>query len=94
MREIEIVYWAALNTEEDIKALINDLSKNEKEANTMQATQAIRSRLMMTAYYTKGQLSSEATELAVKEFFKHHFGDFVDKHTEWDLLYEPPTITP
>lgn len=49
---------------------------------------------MMTAYYTKGQLSSEATELAVKEFFKHHFGDFVDKHTEWDLLYEPPTITP
>ena len=49
---------------------------------------------MMTAYYTKGQLSSEATEQAIKEFFRHHFGDFVDKHTEWDLLYEAPTITP
>ena len=49
---------------------------------------------MMTAYYTKGQLSAETTELAVKEFFKHHFGDFVDKHTEWALLYEPPSITP
>lgn len=94
MREIEIVYWASLNTNEDIKALVSDQPKNDASTNELQTTQAIRSRLMMTAYYTKGQLSSETTEQAVKEFFKHHFGDFVDKHTEWDLLYEPPTITP
>lgn len=49
---------------------------------------------MMTAYFTKGELSSKDTEVAVQEFFNHHFGDFVDKHKEWYLLYEPPVITP
>jgi hypothetical protein len=49
---------------------------------------------MMTAYYTKGELLSKDSEMAVQEFFNHHFGDFVDKHKEWYLLYEPPVITP
>jgi hypothetical protein len=49
---------------------------------------------MMTAYYTKSELSSKDTEVAVQEFFNHHFGVFVDKHREWYLLYEPPEITP
>jgi hypothetical protein len=49
---------------------------------------------MMTAYYTKSELSSKDTELAIQEFFNHHFGVFVDKHKEWYLLYEPPEVTP
>ena len=49
---------------------------------------------MMTAYYSKGELSHKDTEAAVQEFFNHHFGDFVDKHRDWYLLYEPPVVTP
>ena len=56
--------------------------------------QSIRSHLMMTAYYTKSELSCKDTEIAIQEFFNHHFGVFVDKHKEWYLMYEPPDVTP
>ena len=87
MREFEIVFWAALNTEEDIESLIK---KNEDQANADQLTiQAIRSRLMLTAYSTKGELSDERTDAAVKAFFSEHFGHFVGKQPSWLLLDEP-----
>jgi len=92
MREVEIVYWAALNTPEDIQEVIKENS--QKDGRESQILQGIRSRLMMTAYYTKSELSSKDTEVAVQEFFNHHFGVFVDKHREWYLLYEPPEVTP
>lgn len=49
---------------------------------------------MMTAYYSKSELSCKDTEIAIQEFFNHHFGVFVDKHKEWYLMYEPPEVTP
>jgi len=55
--------------------------------------QAITHRLMMTAYYTKCKLSNQRVEEAIKEFFSHHFDDFIPKHTMWELLYDPPEIS-
>jgi len=49
---------------------------------------------MMTAYYTKEKLSHKRTKKAIFEFFSNHFGEFIDKYTEWFLLYEPPFISP
>jgi len=53
--------------------------------------QAIRSRLMMTAFYTKQKMSGEKTEAAVQAFFSHYFDYFIGKHTDWLLLNEPDT---
>lgn len=58
MREVEIVFWAALNTPEEIQKLIKDVrEKGLQESVEKMVMQAIRSRLMMTAYYTKGEMS-------------------------------------
>lgn len=92
MREVEIVYWAALNTVEDILEVIK--KNSQKDCRESHILQGIRSRLMMTAYYTKSELSCKDTEVAIQEFFNHHFGVFVDRHKEWYLLYEPPEVTP
>ena len=79
MREFEIIFWASLNSKEDIQVLID---KNKFSKNLEQSTiQSIRSRLMLTAYSTKGELSDERTDVAIKAFFSEHFGHFVGKHT-------------
>lgn len=44
---------------------------------------------MLTAYTTKGELSDNRTDDAVKAFFSEHFGHFVGKHTTWLLMDEP-----
>jgi hypothetical protein len=36
---------------------------------------------MLTAYSTKGELSDERSDVAIKAFFSEHFGHFVGKHT-------------
>ena len=91
MRELEVVFWAALNTAEEIEAIAKR-SESELEART---TQAVRSRLLMTAYYTKGKLSGRRAEDAIREFFSHNFDEFVGKHAAWSR--DPPDtsrITP
>ena len=94
MREFEVIFWASLNQAEDIEAIVKE---NEKEPNPETITiQAIRSHLMMTAFYTKQKLSDERTEAAIQAFFSHHFDYFIGKHTDWLLLNEPDTskLTP
>jgi hypothetical protein len=61
MREVEIVFWAALNSPTDIEELI----ASEKDGRENHVLQGIRSRLMMTAYYTKSELSAKDTEVAI-----------------------------
>jgi len=94
LREFELFFWVSLNREEDIKAVIKEF-RNEPNAEQM-TVQAIRSRLMKTAYYTKQKLSPEKTEAAIQAFFSHYFDYFIGKHTDWLLLNEPDIskITP
>ena len=44
---------------------------------------------MLTAYSTKGELSDERTDVAIKAFFSEHFSHFLGKHTLWLLMDEP-----
>jgi len=91
MRELEVVFWAALNTDEEIKAIVK---RSDQESET-RTTQAVRSRLVMTAYYTKGKLSGQRAEDAIREFFSQNFDEFVGKHAAWSR--DPPRtnhITP
>lgn len=87
LREFEILFWIALNQRKDIEKLVLEF-KAEKSAENL-TVQAIRSRLMMTAFYTKTKLSSERTEQAVNAFFGQYFDYFIGKHTDWLLLNEP-----
>jgi citrate synthase len=50
---------------------------------------AIRSRLILTAYTTKCELSDKKTEEIIKEFYLDKFPVFVSEHTSWVLLDEP-----
>ena len=93
LREFEIVYWAALNTQEEIDNVVkNSQIEQEPSQKTMQA---VRSRLVMTAYYSKGKLSGARTQDAIREFFSHNFDEFTGKHAAWSK--DPPDtskITP
>jgi len=60
LRELEVCFWAALNTRKDIEQVIAEF-KGEQNAESL-TVQAIRSRLMMTAFYTKVKMSNEKTE--------------------------------
>jgi len=54
----------------------------------------IINQLTQTAYYTKYKLSHKRVEEAVKDFFSTNFEGFIGKHTNWELLYHPPDVTP
>lgn len=60
MREFEITYWAALNSPEEINKIINE-NINEAEGQKL-TVEALRTRFIMTAYFTKQKLSMDRTE--------------------------------
>lgn len=92
-REYEIAFWASLNTEDDINKIKQEYASESNAESTI--IQAIRSRITMTAFYTKQKISGEKTEKAVQAFFSNHFDYFIGKHTDWLLLNEPEiNITP
>lgn len=99
LREYEVLFWVALNQKKDIDQIVDEYKTekgNEEELAVQAVVQAIRSRLMMTAFYTKQKMSTERTETAVHTFFCHYFDFFIGKHTDWLLLNEPEisAITP
>ena len=87
LREYEILFWVALNTKKDIDQEIKE-HRQDKNAETMTMS-TIRSRLMMTAFYTKQKLSQDSTEQAINAFFWYYFDYFIGKYTDWLLLNEP-----
>ena len=94
MREYEIVFWVALNSQKDIESII---IKNARSTDPeTKIISAIRSRLILTAYTTKCELSDKKTEEIIKEFYLDKFPVFVSEHTSWVLLDEPQLnkITP
>jgi hypothetical protein len=94
MREYEIVFWVALNSQKDIEGII---LKNARSTDPeTKIISAIRSRLILTAYTTKCELSDKKTEEIIKEFYLDKFPVFVSEHTSWVLLDEPQLnkITP
>lgn len=95
-REVEIVFWASLNTASDIRAIIDKYSSSSKKTVESLILRDIVSRLMLTAYTTKDKLSTTRTNQAMTAFFSKHFGNFISKHTQWSLLSEPDSsrITP
>ena len=57
MREYEIVFWVALNSQKDIEGII---LKNARSTDPeTKIISAIRSRLILTAYTTKCELSDK-----------------------------------
>ena len=96
LREYEIVFWAALNTSQDIEAIVrkykirDSMTSRSKRTHERQSIlREVISRLMLTAYTTKGKLSDTRTNAAMEAFFKSHFSNFVSKHTVWSLCSEP-----
>ena len=79
MREFETIFWVCLNTKEEIDKII----QNTQVKSAVATTQNIRSRLVMTAYYTKQKLCDQRGEEAISKFFVHNFDQFVSKHAAW-----------
>ena len=80
-REVEIVFWASLNTPCDIRAIIDKYTSSSKKSVESMILRDIVSRLMLTAYTTKDKLSNGRTNKAMTAFFSKHFGNFISKHT-------------
>ena len=83
MRELEICVWYGLNTEANIQTIVNEC-KNEINKE-MKIIATLRSRLMMTAYQVKYNLSETRTRDSIEAFFERYFDTFKGKYTIWEL---------
>ena len=80
-REFEIVYWAALNAESELKLVA--ISTQLAHAASPSVENVILERLLMTAYSVKLKLSMPRTEEAERVFFENECDAFVSRYGKW-----------
>lgn len=83
LNELEICYWACLND----KKLYDSWRENDQKA--------VMNRLLMTAYITKRNNSSEETVNCCEAFFRHNYNGFLSRFRDWQLFedYDDKKVT-
>ena len=79
-REVEIIFWASLNTADDISSIVDKNATRSKSCVESSIVRDIIFRLMVTAFTTKEKLSSDRSTQAMTAFLSKHFGSFLTKH--------------